>query len=185
MDLVAYYKAAGSCCWESLNGGSHLNSDNSDEFNRLWMLAYLTALRILSDPHEAQDVAQETMLSFWNESRPATVEKKIDAPQAWVRQVAMYIAWRVQKRLARMSPYSDVVIHSGLCVDPDGIDLGDDQAASSLLAATPPLYHSLFRLRYLEGEKVSDIARILSIPEGTVKSRLHSLRRYLANLKKE
>lgn len=50
-----------------------------------------------------------------------------------------------------------------------------DQALSRLLEKMPPESRLLFSLRYEEELTVPQIAAIMSLPEGTVKSRLHTL----------
>ena len=50
-----------------------------------------------------------------------------------------------------------------------------DQALSQLLETMPPERRLLFSLRFEEELTVPQIAQVMSLPEGTVKSRLHIL----------
>ena len=43
---------------------------------------------------------------------------------------------------------------------------------------------ALINLRYVEGFEIREMARILDIPEGTVKSRLHSARQQIQDIMK-
>ena len=55
---------------------------------------------------------------------------------------------------------------------------GNDEKIESLLAAVkqlPPERRALLELRYNEGFDIAQIAKILDVPKGTVKSRLHRL----------
>ena len=48
-----------------------------------------------------------------------------------------------------------------------------DQALEQVLAELPPSLHQIFSLHYQEELTIPQIAEIVGIPEGTVKSRLH------------
>ena len=48
-----------------------------------------------------------------------------------------------------------------------------DQALEQALAELPPSLHQIFSLHYQEELTIPQIAEIVDIPEGTVKSRLH------------
>ena len=48
-----------------------------------------------------------------------------------------------------------------------------DDALAQVLSELPPLLHQLFSLHYQEELTIPQVAEIVGIPEGTVKSRLH------------
>ena len=48
-----------------------------------------------------------------------------------------------------------------------------DQALEKVLAELPPTLHHIFSLHYQEELTIPQIAEIVGVPEGTVKSRLH------------
>ena len=48
-----------------------------------------------------------------------------------------------------------------------------DQALEQVLAELPPTLHQIFSLHYQEELTIPQIAEIVGVPEGTVKSRLH------------
>ena len=54
-----------------------------------------------------------------------------------------------------------------------------DRELSALLDKLPPEQRVLFALRYEEELTVPQLAEVMGIPEGTVKSRLHYLLQYL------
>ena len=54
-----------------------------------------------------------------------------------------------------------------------------DRELSTLLDKLPPEQRVLFALRYEEELTVPQLAEVMGIPEGTVKSRLHYLLQYL------
>lgn len=55
-------------------------------------------------------------------------------------------------------------------------DVGD------ALARISPLLREVVVLKYLDGRDIDEIAEILSVPQGTVKSRLHNARKELCEL---
>ena len=48
-----------------------------------------------------------------------------------------------------------------------------DQALEQVLAELPPTLHHIFSLHYQEELTIPQIAEIVGVPEGTIKSRLH------------
>lgn len=50
-----------------------------------------------------------------------------------------------------------------------------DRAVARAVAGLPEAERTLFALRYEEGFALADVARIMGLPLGTVKSRLHRL----------
>jgi RNA polymerase sigma-70 factor (ECF subfamily) len=67
--------------------------------------------------------------------------------------------------------------------DPPGISAGGEQEsqeeAASMLRRLPRDQQTILALHYVEGFDVREIAGILGVPEGTVKSRLHHAREEL------
>jgi RNA polymerase sigma-70 factor (ECF subfamily) len=58
--------------------------------------------------------------------------------------------------------------------DCEKVDQTDD--LSRVLGRLPARHRSILKLHYIEQVSVGDIARLLDIPPGTVKSRLHKAR---------
>ncbi len=64
---------------------------------------------------------------------------------------------------------------------PTGAELESREEVASLLARLPAMQADILQRFHARGESVRDIARELSLPEGTVKSHLHRARRKLAS----
>lgn len=129
-------------------------------------------LRLLNnDRGRAEDVVQETMLRAWRHR--IILQSDPPALRAWLFTVARNIAideWRSRRAHSEM-PVADV---------PDG---GTDEDASDQLLLSWVVADALTQLSadhravllecYYRGRSVSEAARRLGVPEGTVKSRTH------------
>jgi RNA polymerase sigma-70 factor (sigma-E family) len=128
-----------------------------------------------TDLTEAQDVVQEAFARAL--ARPGGLSD-VDAPEAWLRTVALNVVRRRWRRrqildtiLLRDRPVAQLVASAP---SPERADL---QAA---LAELPRQYREVIVLHYLADLAVDEVARLLEVPVGTVKSRLSRARAALA-----
>jgi RNA polymerase sigma-70 factor (ECF subfamily) len=66
--------------------------------------------------------------------------------------------------------------------DSDGAEAGPGTPLEDALESLASESYQVVHLRYLIGLSVREIASLIDVPEGTVKSRLHSARAQLRNL---
>jgi len=130
-----------------------------------------------SDVTEAQDVVQEAFVRAL--ARP-TALSDVDNPEAWLRTVAINVVrrrWRRRKVLdtilLRERPVQQ---HVAPEPGPEHTDL------RQALAALPQAFREVVVLHYLADMAVEEVAEVLGIPSGTVKSRLSRARAALATL---
>jgi RNA polymerase sigma-70 factor (sigma-E family) len=128
-----------------------------------------------TDLGEAQDVVQEAFTRAL--ARPRGLSD-VDNPEAWLRTVAINVVrrrWRRRKVLdtilLRDRPIARVVEPAP---DPERADLRD------ALARLPRPYREVIVLHYFADLAVDEIAAVLDVPAGTVKSRLSRGRTTLA-----
>lgn len=128
-----------------------------------------------SDLTEAQDVVQEAFARAL--ARPRGLSD-VDAPEAWLRTVAINVVRRRWRRrqildsiLLRDRPVAHVV---AAAPGPERTDLRD------AIAGLSRPYREVIVLHYLADLAVDEVAEILTIPVGTVKSRLARGRAALA-----
>jgi len=141
------------------------------------------AARVLEDPSDAEDVAQEAILRAW---RRAETCEHAEARAPWVATIARREAhrWRSSPR-GRQEQALDT---DGLERLVDAPPLGDTDALLERLAVRGALdrlsgeERRLVEMRYDDDLTQAAIAEQLHLPEGTVKVRLHRLR---DRLKKE
>lgn len=128
-----------------------------------------------TDLTEAQDVVQEAFARAI--ARPRGLAD-VDNPEAWLRTVAVNVVrrrWRRRKLLdailLRDRPVAQTVEPAP---GPERADLRD------ALAGLPPTFREVVVLHYYADLPVDEIAAMLGVPTGTVKSRLSRARTALA-----
>ena len=126
---------------------------------------------VTGDRHEAEDVVQEALARAsvrWSRLR------RYDAPEAWVRRVALNLAANnARQRRRRLA----ALLRLGPPAPAPAVDVTDVALAEAL--RTLPQRQVLV-LHYLVGMPVKEVAATLRVPTGTVKARLHRGRRALA-----
>lgn len=123
-----------------------------------------------SDPELTRDLVQDTFVELTKE------KQKGRSPDSWraylfgiARNLSMS-AWRRQKR-DRAYTLED----NHLSVENE--TAGSDERIAMVqetIASMPPLQREILDLRFTQDLSYSDIAEVLGIPVGTVRSRLHN-----------
>jgi RNA polymerase sigma-70 factor (ECF subfamily) len=142
------------------------------------------ALRVLRDPHDAEEAAQEAVLRAW---RYRDTCRERAAWPGWVRTIARNEALRLAAERGRVAAAEQP---QGLEFDPPGDADHDgkvlaDISLRSALAVFREDERRLLGLRYFEDLTQVQIAERLGVPEGTVKVRLHRLRSRVRKLIEE
>ncbi len=152
-----------------------------DEFERFFLENYSAVLRILTlttgDADRATDATQEAFIKAyarWSKIR------SYESPAAWVRRVAINASrdsFRKDRRRRRREE-SVSATHDGTHAD----DYASDGATLELLMLLPDRQREVATLFYVDDCSVVQIAMILGLTEGTVKSHLSSARERLRHL---
>ncbi|HEV7870562.1 MAG TPA: sigma-70 family RNA polymerase sigma factor [Modestobacter sp.] len=122
------------------------------------------------DQVRAQDVVQETMLRAWRQ--PDVLDQVRGSVRPWLFTVARHIVvdeWR------RHRTDRDVPLDSG---PESGVDdrtdaVLDTWIVGEALTRLSADHRAVLEQCYYQGRTTADAARVLGIPEGTVKSRAH------------
>jgi len=149
---------------------------NADAFDT-WYREAAPRLRVflrhlLGGEQEAEDVMQETFTQIWR--RPHRFDPERGSPRAYLFGVARRQAadWR-RKQKATDGLGTDPPAHSGV------------EVASMVTEAFDRLtlgHRTLLWLREVEGQSYEELATILEVPLGTVRSRLFAAREALRAL---
>ncbi|MGH3244716.1 MAG: RNA polymerase sigma factor [Trebonia sp.] len=141
-----------------------------------WLAA---RLRVALPPPDVEDVLQETFLAVWAGAR---AYRPRGTPRAWMWVIARNQAALVLRRrgpatasLNGTGPLTEIP-RAGL--DPAGAALVRTEMTAAL-AGLPGRDGDVVRLMYIEDRPVAEVAALLGVPAGTVKSRAHRARRLL------
>jgi RNA polymerase sigma-70 factor (ECF subfamily) len=140
---------------------------------------YRVSYAIVGDEADARDATQETFISAWRRIRELRDPDRFDA---WLQRIAvnaarMTLRARGRRRI-REIPAGDV---AALAVAADRVapERSDADVLAAALDRIPTDQRTILVLHHLEGHGVAELAEILAVPVGTVKSRLHTARRAL------
>jgi RNA polymerase sigma-70 factor (ECF subfamily) len=146
---------------------------------------YSIALRVLGDPHDAEEAAQDAFvrayraLAAWDERRIREVRLR-----AWLATIVLNLC---RSRLTRRPAASRTTLSLDLALpgelEPRAAEMHGPAAISatraaadhwaSLLLTLPPVYRSAVVLRHVDGLTYPELAVALDRPEGTVKAQVH------------
>jgi RNA polymerase sigma-70 factor (ECF subfamily) len=166
----------------------HLDGD-PDAFRLLYEKygekVFASAYRIVGEYHAAADLAQEIFVKVHGELRRFKFESKFST---WLFRVTVNHALNRASEGSRHARIHEKIVRDGKG-DPGGTKEGrpvDDEVQRALQELSPKL-RTVISLRYLEGLSYEEIAEILELSIGTVKSRLflahETLRPMLKNVR--
>jgi RNA polymerase sigma-70 factor, ECF subfamily len=135
------------------------------------------------DLQAAEDVVQETMLRGWQHS----AELKPEQARSWLHTVARNIAVSAYHRRRRHRPLEVPLDENTLPHTEDGIDrMSDAWLLAAALDSLRPAQRAVITELFYHRRTVADAARLLDIPEGTVRSRcFYALRALRAALEEQ
>jgi len=137
--------------------------------------AFRAALAVTHDPNVAEDILQESFLRFYanvervDENRPL-------AP--WLYRIVVNLSYNWVTRRGRwLAPLESVIerLKAGPKSSPEKVVEQNEieQVVREALASLGFGHRVVLVLFYLGGFSLKEVAYILDLPEGTVKSRLH------------
>lgn len=148
-------------------------------FERWGSLIYTYALRILGDPHDADDVTQQTFVSAWSSRH--LLRPDPSALPGWLVGIAKHRIADVQRSRAR-----SLRTVAAVALEPDPTEPSIDQRVTDQVVVAYELDRlgdpraTIVRRAYVEDVPLATIADDLGLPLNTVKS--HA-RRGLAQLR--
>lgn len=153
---------------------------------------YRFAFRLAGQQQDAEDLVQDVVIKLY----PRLEElEAVEQLRPWLNRV-LYRQFidqvrRKGRQLDRpltefVGPEDQSDWFDSLESDQSGPDLHLEQARlgpmlDGLLAELPPDHRTMLLLHDVDGWRVEDIAEVLGVPEGTIKSRLHRCRSALRN----
>lgn len=146
---------------------------NRDEFARRVLEAektlYHISKSILRNDDDCADAVQEAILVAYRKLHTLRDERFF---RTWLCRILINVCYRMARERKRVVSLEDYMAREQADV------LGSSGLYEAIMALQEDL-RLVVVLRYVEGFKTAEIAAVLRIPEGTVKSRLSRARREL------
>jgi RNA polymerase sigma-70 factor (ECF subfamily) len=143
-------------------------------------LAFRVALGVLRHRQDAEDVAQE---AFLRAQRSFASLRDRDRFRSWLVRTAFRLALDHRRGRSRRLVREEVARAEGAAEASVADELARREVSATVTAAVEALPEKLrvvTLLAAIEGHDLATVARLLDLPEGTVKSRLHLARKALA-----
>lgn len=140
---------------------------------------YNLALRTLSDPHEAEDVAQEAFVRAWQALPRFRHKSKFST---WLYRIVTNLCYnrlpRLKQDLAAVDSDAMINLPDESFVDPISSLEADERRAflHRQIDALPESYRLMITLRFQQELSYAEIAEIADVPLGTVKTVIHRAR---------
>ena len=131
----------------------------SEAVQRMERSLYRVARSYTGNVSDAADAVQEALLRAWNRRDTLRDERYFDT---WLMRVVINESKTLLRRRRRVLPMAQ----------PPELRAAEYEALFSL----PPKYRVPLILTCLDGYTMRETARMLGVPEGTVKARLHRAR---------
>lgn len=169
---------------------AQLREGSRDAFDELYEkyknMAIHTAYLITGNLADSEDIVQETFVKVWTHIR----ELKNDSGfRAWMMQILVRTAYRIGKKSRREIPDYETVERMDKPENNSSLDkmiqLEEAEMISAAVRALPVKLRTVVVLYYYDSFSVKEIAELLGLMEGTVKSRLHSARRRMKTMLKD
>jgi RNA polymerase sigma-70 factor (ECF subfamily) len=136
-------------------------------------------MRVLRDPEAADEAVQEAMTRAWRQRGSC---HSPGAPGPWVAQIARNEALRLWRREQRQRARAGEVEEEPAASEPLEDRMIRQVSVRQALDTLTTEERRLVDLRYESDLAHPAIAKVLGVPEGTVKVRLHRIRKRLAPL---
>jgi RNA polymerase sigma-70 factor (ECF subfamily) len=137
--------------------------------------AFAAALRIVRDPAAAEDVVQEVFVQLWR--RPQSFDERRGSLGAYVTMLARSRAidhWRAQavrEQAVERLHAGHEVLHERSAAD-RAIERERSARVVSIVDRLPDRQREAVLLAYANGLSAREIAAVVGVPPGTIKSRL-------------
>jgi RNA polymerase sigma-70 factor, ECF subfamily len=133
------------------------------------------AVAMLRDHGRAQDVTQDVFLKLWR-ALPSYDGRA--ALSTWLYTIARNTCLTAVRAAAYRQPAGDIQAFEphAEAIRPENI------ALRSAIERLPDVQRTILTLFYFEDRNIAEVASLLGIPEGTIKSHLHRARRALSVL---
>ena len=141
-------------------------------YDRLGGLAYGLAKRVVRDSGLAEEAVQEAFLAVWRSA--ARFDEVRGSARGWVLMLVHRRAVDLVRREALRPdlPLEAAPESGGASAAEEAHVRAEQRRVRTALEALPPAQRRVLELAYYGGNSQSEIARLLDVPLGTIKSRM-------------
>ncbi|MDE6603159.1 MAG: RNA polymerase sigma factor [Lachnospiraceae bacterium] len=143
-------------------------------------MALRTAYLITGNLSDSEDVVQDTFVKVWLHCRELKNEGGF---KAWMMQILVRTAYKSAKKKSRELPDEEIMQKAdksqGISFAEEVIAREEAERIARAVRSLPVKQRTVAVLYYYQECSVSEIAAILGVLEGTVKSRLYTARKFL------
>jgi RNA polymerase sigma-70 factor (ECF subfamily) len=132
---------------------------------------------MLGDRAQAEDAAQESFLRIWKSMERYRGDAALGT---WIFAITRNAALTA---IARRSAHPSSPLEDAAGISPPRPER--DRDLVRMVAQLPKNYRQVIMLFYMEDKSYEEVARMLDLPMGTVKTYLHRARKQLATIVKE
>ena len=160
---------------ELLRGGA-LEAAFERLVDRYERKVYRLCCSLLRDPDQAEDAAQESLVRVWKALAKYDQRASLST---WIYTITRNRCLTAIERRRDLDSLSDPAVeHEAEAARAVGPDTGQDHLAvlRELVEALPERFRRALTLFYYEERSVAEVAQMLGLPEGTVKTNLHRAR---------
>ncbi|ALL79413.1 hypothetical protein AD006_29545 (plasmid) [Pseudonocardia sp. EC080610-09] len=137
---------------------------------------YRIALRMVGNPHDAEDVAQDVVLTLWTALTGFSGGSRFTT---WLYRVVVNRCINLIDRRRHHEPLDDSNVASSPGADAHAVAKGHARAALDAVTGLPTELRAVVVLADIENMRYQEVATILNVSEATVRGRLHRARRQL------
>lgn len=144
---------------------------------------YNLAYRMLGDPGDAEDAAQEIFVRIYRQLGRYDPARKFST---WTLAIATnYCIDQLRRRRMQLVPLENIIPWArARDAGPEGEAITQESRdeVQRLIKQLPEKYRAPLILRYFDEMSCAEIADVLGMPEGTVKTQIHRARKALEKL---
>src|SRR5690242_9726058 len=141
-------------------------------------LVFRVAYSVLRNREDAEDAAQETYIRLMRQDL-----SKIEDPRLWLARVAWRIAVDRTRKHSHVSLDADDQSHeiadNAPRADQSVLEAELQEQVEKMIDSLPTALREAVRLSTVDGMTSADVAEVLGIPEGTVRTRMSRARQML------
>ena len=131
---------------------------------------YAIAYRILRDVDRAKDAVQQAFLLAWRELPRL---RDIERFEVWLYRLLVNACYEEARRHRRWATRVRVLPMEGPAAPDPIVSIDDRDALERAFQRLSPEHRAVFVMHHHAGLPLADIAEVVGVPVGTVKSRLH------------